>query len=104
MYKNFVHTPTPKGMYYIWSSEAYLDCIDTLDVLIGLLLAAVEGHDVLVLMSSDHGGHDYSHGSYIDEDLLIPMFVRGMEQIICLSQNDINFALKRANLQRYMKK
>ena len=52
--------------------------MDALDVLIGQLLDAADANDVLVLLSSDHGGHDTSHGSYIDEDLFIPMFVKGI--------------------------
>ena len=33
--------------------------------------------EVLVMLSADHGGLGYSHGSQADHDLLIPMFVRG---------------------------
>ena len=33
--------------------------------------------DVLVILSSDHGGLDYGHGRYADSDVLIPMYVRG---------------------------
>ena len=43
-------------------------------------MEAVEGEDVLVLMSSDHGGHLFSHGDPQDSDLLIPMFIKGSLQ------------------------
>ena len=33
--------------------------------------------EVLVTLSSDHGGLNYGHGSYADHDLMIPMFLRG---------------------------
>ena len=33
--------------------------------------------DVLVTLSSDHGGIDFGHGNYADSDIMVPMFVRG---------------------------
>ena len=61
--------------------------MDALDVLIGQLLDAADANDVLVLLSSDHGGHDTSHGSYIDEDLFIPMFVKGITEVVQAQKN-----------------
>lgn len=29
------------------------------------------------MLSSDHGGHDYTHGDWIDDDILVPIFLRG---------------------------
>lgn len=33
--------------------------------------------DYSVLVTSDHGGHDRSHGTGKDEDMLVPVFIRG---------------------------
>ncbi len=44
-----------------------LDVIDELEM----------SDEVFVVMSSDHGGHGKGHGEAIDDDLIIPMFLRG---------------------------
>ena len=33
--------------------------------------------DVMVMLSTDHGGEGLIHGRNQDEDLIIPMFIRG---------------------------
>jgi arylsulfatase A-like enzyme len=40
------------------------------------VLAAV-GEDTVVLVQSDHGGHGRSHGTDMDEDMLIPWLLAG---------------------------
>ena len=68
---------TGAGHSFTWCNELYLSQLDELDALVGQLLDVVDASDVLVLLSSDHGGQGTSHGRYIDEDLFIPMFVKG---------------------------
>ena len=48
---------------------------------IGEILDVVENsgvaNDTLVMLSSDHGGRGRYHGRFQDDDLMIPMFVKG---------------------------
>ena len=30
-----------------------------------------------MMLSSDHGGHEYNHGDWIDDDILVPFYIRG---------------------------
>ena len=75
---------TGAGHSFTWCNELYLSQLDELDALVGQLLDVVDASDVLVLLSSDHGGQGTSHGRYIDEDLFIPMFVKGRWVVRCL--------------------
>lgn len=60
-----------------WCTPEYLDTMDFIDTMIGELLDSVEGLPVLVLLSTDHGGHDFGHGDPLDSDLNIPIFIQG---------------------------
>lgn len=64
------------GHYYGWMSEGYLGQIANVDVALGLLLDALPA-DATVLLQSDHGGHDRSHGTDLPEDMTIPWLVMG---------------------------
>ena len=33
--------------------------------------------DIMVMLSTDHGGERWIHGRNQDEDLIIPMFIKG---------------------------
>jgi arylsulfatase A-like enzyme len=37
------------------------------------------GDEYRVIITADHGGHDRSHGSEMDEDMTIPLFFYGPE-------------------------
>jgi len=59
-----------------WMSEHYFDHLEIVDgILGGLLQALPEGARVLV--QSDHGGHDYTHGTQAPQDMTIPWMVKG---------------------------
>lgn len=32
-----------------------------------------------VIITADHGGHDRTHGTMMDEDMLIPIFIKGKD-------------------------
>ena len=65
------------GHTFTWCSQPYLDYVNDLDLIVGRLLDVIEGEDVMLLLSSDHGGSDFGHGDPKDEDLFIPMFIKG---------------------------
>lgn len=46
--------------------------------MIGELLEKL-GDDYTVILTADHGGHDRTHGTASDEDMTIPLFLRGAD-------------------------
>ena len=64
------------GHRFGWMADGYLRQIELTDVALGTVLAALpqDGH---VLLQSDHGGHDRSHGTDQDADMLIPWMLAG---------------------------
>ena len=57
-------------------SEGYLGQIATVDAALGTLLAALP-NDSTVLLQSDHGGHERTHGTTMPEDMTIPWIAAG---------------------------
>jgi predicted AlkP superfamily pyrophosphatase or phosphodiesterase len=74
----FIHLPNPDltGHLEGWMSPPYLARLSHIDALFGQLLDALPS-DATVLVTSDHGGHDYTHGEDTDIDRLIPWMIRG---------------------------
>lgn len=64
------------GHGYGWMSEGYLGQLRRVDGLLGRVLEALpaDGH---VLVQSDHGGHERTHGTDTPEDMTIPWVVAG---------------------------
>jgi predicted AlkP superfamily pyrophosphatase or phosphodiesterase len=61
-----------------WMSDPYLRAIENADACVGQVLQALPGPaSTAVLVQSDHGGHDRSHGTDRDEDMLIPWILFG---------------------------
>lgn len=64
-----------------WMSDPYLDAIahaDTcLERVLDALSARVGRENITVLVTSDHGGHERTHGSDCDEDMLVPWILNG---------------------------
>jgi len=75
------------GHSYGWCGTEYMSYVDEADRLVGLLMDVVdrvevgdasrEPTKVTVMLSTDHGGHDYGHGAFQDSDLIMPAFIRG---------------------------
>ncbi len=61
-----------------WMTEEYLKYVY---VAIGNVQRVIEelGDLYTIILTSDHGGHDRSHGTDMDEDMTIPMFFVGKE-------------------------
>lgn len=79
----FVHFPTPDDMghEYGWMSWEYLSVLRqddrALEMLIDKLNETGLRNETLVIISSDHGGHDTTHGTKLPEDMTIPWIVSG---------------------------
>jgi arylsulfatase A-like enzyme len=74
----FVHFPQVDltGHAQGWMSGAYLDAIANADRAVGRVLAVLpEGTTVIV--TADHGGHDWNHGTTQAADMRIPWVVVG---------------------------
>jgi hypothetical protein len=74
----FVHLPNPDltGHAQGWMSPGYLDKVTHADLLFGRLIAALPA-DAVVIVTADHGGHDYGHGADVPIDRQIPWMIRG---------------------------
>ena len=53
-----------------WCGEEYLAAVDVMDEQLGVILDSIEGQDVLVALSSDHGGI----GGYLCHDAIFQEF------------------------------
>jgi len=66
---------------YGWMSGEYLDAIANADACLGQVLATLErlgrAVETTTLVCSDHGGHERTHGTEMDEDMLIPWILHG---------------------------
>ena len=64
------------GHYDGWMSDAYLKQVVSVDNALGVLLNSLP-EDHTILLQSDHGGHDRTHGTDSPEDMTIPWLVAG---------------------------
>ena len=79
----FVHLTFPDfiGHTQGWMSAAYLSVIGRDDTAVSTLLDGLKAGNLLegtlIILTSDHGGHDQSHGSALPEDMTIPWIIFG---------------------------
>jgi predicted AlkP superfamily pyrophosphatase or phosphodiesterase len=64
------------GHIHGWMSDEYLAQIEQVDGALGVLLDGLPPNST-VLLHSDHGGHDRSHGTDMPEDMTIPWIIAG---------------------------
>jgi predicted AlkP superfamily pyrophosphatase or phosphodiesterase len=64
------------GHAYGWMSDGYLAQLATVDGALNVVLQSLP-EDSHVLIQSDHGGHERSHGTPSAEDMTIPWMVAG---------------------------
>lgn len=64
------------GHAHGWLSDRYLEQLSRVDQALGVVLNSLPA-DAHVLIHSDHGGHDRSHGTPSPEDMTIPWMVAG---------------------------
>lgn len=64
------------GHRFGWMSDEYLRQIESVDGAVAAVLAVLQPEDT-VLLHSDHGGHDRTHGTEMAEDMTIPWMIAG---------------------------
>ena len=64
------------GHNHGWMSPRYIEQVRRVDDAVGAVLAAIPD-DHAVVLTSDHGGHDRSHGADIPEDMTVPWVAAG---------------------------
>ena len=71
------------GHVYGWLSSEQLSVLFRADQALGNLLAELDARglreETLIIVTSDHGGHDTTHGSSLPEDMTIPWIAAGAE-------------------------
>lgn len=74
----FVYLGTVDTMGHLagWMSSQYLAQLERVDGALGTLLTALPT-DCSILLQSDHGGHERTHGTDSPEDMTIPWLVAG---------------------------
>jgi phosphopentomutase len=79
----FVHFPNGDlaGHEYSWMSRQQLETHAIDDESLGFILTSLRSRgmyeDTLIIVTSDHGGHDTTHGFDLPEDMTIPWVVSG---------------------------
>ena len=61
-----------------WMSETYLEYISLAIDNVKRIIDEF-GEEYTIILTADHGGHDRTHGSSMQEDMLIPLFIRGKD-------------------------
>jgi predicted AlkP superfamily pyrophosphatase or phosphodiesterase len=78
----YLEAPDQAGHRFGWMSDPYLQAVHKCDRAIGVVLEALQEvgdlQDTIIVVTSDHGGHDHRHGADIPEDLLIPWIISGL--------------------------
>lgn len=69
------------GHRFGWMSPQYLAAVTECDAAVGEVLRAVDEAGLrertAVVVMADHGGHEYSHGTEMPEDMTIPVIFSG---------------------------
>lgn len=64
------------GHAHGWMADGYLAQLQRVDQALATLIGGLP-KDAILLLQSDHGGHDRSHGTEMPEDMTIPWLVSG---------------------------
>jgi predicted AlkP superfamily pyrophosphatase or phosphodiesterase len=72
----YLGTLDPAGHKYGFMSDGYLAQLERVDDAVGTLLGALPA-DATVLLTSDHGGHDRTHGTDCAKDMTVPWILAG---------------------------
>ena len=65
------------GHQFGWLSEEYYNALNSSFTLIDGIITEAITQEYTIIITSDHGGHNYSHGSTAIEDMTIPLFILG---------------------------
>ncbi len=72
----YIGTVDTAGHKHGWMSEGYLKQLKHIDTLLADFFTTLPS-EYTAIIHSDHGGHDRSHGTDLDEDMLIPWMAVG---------------------------
>lgn len=72
----YLSTADTAGHIFGWMSDGYLQQVERVDRAFGILLDGLPA-DTTLLVHSDHGGHDRTHGTELPEDMTIPWLIMG---------------------------
>ncbi len=72
----YIGTVDTAGHDHGWMSESYLKQLEHVDGLLGGFFGSLSS-EYTAIIHSDHGGHDRSHGTDLDEDMIIPWIAAG---------------------------
>lgn len=64
------------GHAFGWMSEGYLNQVAFVDALVAKVLDVLP-ESATIIIQSDHGGHERTHGTTLPEDLTIPWIIAG---------------------------
>ena len=70
-------------------SEAYMDAVESSWECIEHVLDVVPP-ECTVIITSDHGGHDRTHGTNMPEDMTIPVMIRGKDFSVGANLGNVN--------------
>jgi arylsulfatase A-like enzyme len=78
----FIHLPDPDvaGHTLGWMSVPYLAAVKLADRAVASVLEQARstfGNDFVLIVTADHGGHDRTHGTAMQEDVRIPWIASG---------------------------
>lgn len=72
----YMHNTDKTGHRYGWMSDSYLAAINNADCCIEKVCRILP-KDAVVIVTSDHGGHDNTHHSDQEEDMTVPLMMYG---------------------------
>jgi predicted AlkP superfamily pyrophosphatase or phosphodiesterase len=72
----YLHNTDKTGHGSGWMSDAYLDAIANADRCIERVCSILP-EDTLIIVTSDHGGHDHTHHTDLAEDMTVPLIMQG---------------------------
>lgn len=79
----FIHLPNIDYFGHLtgWMSPTYISEIGDTDIQVGRIVESLPPN-VTVIITSDHGGSDLSHGSNIPEHMTIPWIIAGPQVVV----------------------
>jgi hypothetical protein len=72
----YLHNTDKTGHAAGWMSDAYLEAIANADRCIESICRVLP-EDVLIIVTGDHGGHDHTHHTDLEEDMTVPLILLG---------------------------
>lgn len=72
----YLGAPDEVGHHYGWMGKEYLESLDSSSNCIKMLKESLP-EEYQLIITADHGGHDRTHGTEMDEDMVIPMIFNG---------------------------